>query len=159
MWWISNTCCKICLNLQLCPRAGQKRGGEGTVLVLFQALFDFIKDRVKDFVRQYPTTVLLPSSFQGKRILFFLHSTMISNDCSLFFSVASGLETNAGTLLLPLSDSQQQRSISSVLKDDVDSGLSRSSVSGLPVDTFKDFTHMSLLLKYFQQTLLKKLQS
>lgn len=75
------------------------------------------------------------------------------------FSVASGLEKNAGTPLPPFSDSQMQRSISSVLKDGVDSGVGRSSVSGLPVDTFKDFTHMSLLLKYFQQTLLKKLQS
>lgn len=51
--------------------------------------------------------------------------------------------------LLPLGDSQLQRSISSALKDGVSSGVGRSSVSGLPVDTFKDFTHMSLLLKYF----------
>lgn len=58
-------------------------------------------------------------------------------------------ETNAEPPLLPLSDSQLQRSISSALKDGVSSGVGRGSVSGLPVDTFKDFTHMSLLLKYF----------
>lgn len=78
---------------------------------------------------------------------------MVSDDYSLFLYHKSKaqniLETNTGTPLLPLSDSQLQRSTSSALKGGVSSGVGRSSVSGLPVDTFKDFTHMSLLLKYF----------
>lgn len=44
----------------------KRRRGEGTVLVLFQALFTFIKDRVENFVNQYPTTLLIQSTFQGK---------------------------------------------------------------------------------------------
>lgn len=58
-------------------------------------------------------------------------------------------ETGAGTLLLPLGDSQLQRSVSSSLKNAVSSGMGRGSVSGLPVDTFKDFARISLHLKYF----------
>lgn len=106
------------------------------------------------------TTLLIndlpPSSnpvSKGGKDVFFFHQTMASNDQSLFFyfkgKAKTILETNTGTPLLPLSDSQLQRSISSALKDGVSSGVGRSSVSGLPVDTFKDFTHMSLLLKYF----------
>jgi len=58
-------------------------------------------------------------------------------------------ETNSGTLPLPLGDSQLQRSVSSALKNAVSSGVGRGSVSGLPVDTFKDFARMCLYLKYF----------
>lgn len=158
----SNTCCKSYQKLLLCTSAGKPRllvKRERRMSYTFPLPSTFFLTSLPDLttllINSLPLSFFQPS-LQG-RIHIYFFPPHHSFKWPLSVSLSQEKEQQRQTLQkqmqnpppLPLSDSQLQRSISSALKDGVSSGVGRGSVSGLPVDTFKDFTHMSVLLKYF----------